>query len=61
MRAIINLKFIFYKNHNLLIYSKFVISIIKVIKVDNEFLLFDEFSNNNDDVENINNLISPFR
>ena len=35
-------------------------SITKVIKINNEFLLFNESFDENDDVDNINNLISFF-
>lgn len=60
MRAIINPEFIFYKNHNLLIYLKSAISTIKVIKINNESLSFDESSDESDDVDDVNNSIPPF-
>ena len=61
IRVIINFDFIFYKNYNLLMYLKFVISTIKIIEIDDKFLSFNESFNKSDDVDNINNLISSFR
>ena len=61
MRAIINPKLIFCKDHNLLIYSKSIISTIKIIETDNESLSFDESSNESNDVDDINDSMSFFR
>ena len=61
VRAIIHLELIFYKNHNLLIYLKFVMPATKVIKINNEFLSFDKFFEKSDDINNVNNSISSFR
>ena len=49
-----NLKLVFYKNHNLFIYSKFIIIISEKI-IEKENSDSDNFSNNENDFSKIEN------